>query len=228
VPHTRCWLAIETATERAGVALGHRGQSWTCESPGLVAPSRHVYEWIDALLGAAGAQPAAIEAIAFGAGPGSFTGVRVAASVAQAFGHGLGVPVWRVSTLAALAAAALQATGAARAVVALDARMAAAYVGEYRCGPGGELVAVRPDRLVPASEPLDVAAEVEPWVAAGPGFAACPVLMPAGIAPPVAVLPWLLPSAHDVLHLATSAPGLGQTVSPAGALPNYLRDRVTR
>jgi tRNA threonylcarbamoyladenosine biosynthesis protein TsaB len=193
-----------------------------------VAPSRHVYEWIDALLGAAGAKPAAIEGIAFGAGPGSFTGVRVAASVAQAFGHALGVPVWRVSTLAALAAAAMQATGANRAVVALDARMAAAYVGEYRFGPDGALVAVRPDRLVPASEALDLAAEGEPWVAAGPGFTACPALLPAAIGRPVAVLSWLLPSAHDVLHLASSAPGLGQTVSPAGALPNYLRDRVTR
>jgi tRNA threonylcarbamoyladenosine biosynthesis protein TsaB len=228
VPHSRCWLAIETATERAGVALGHRGQTWTCESPGLVAPSRHVYEWIDALLAAAGTRPAAIEAVAFGAGPGSFTGVRVAAAVAQAFGHALGVPVWRVSTLAALAAAALQASGASRAVVALDARMAEAYVGEYRRGADGAPVALRPDRVVPAGEPLDLAGEDDAWVAAGPGFTACPALLPAGIAPPMALLPWLLPSAHDVLHLALSAPGLGQTVSPAGALPNYLRDRVTR
>lgn len=210
------------------MALAYRGQAWTCESPGLVAPSRHVYEWIDALLGAAGTTPAAIEAIAFGAGPGSFTGVRVAASVAQAFGHALGVPVWRVSTLAALAAAALQASGASRAVVALDARLAAAYVGEYRLGSDGAPVALRPDRLVPASEALDLAFDGDTWVAAGPGFTACPALLPAGVTPPVAVLPWLLPSAHDVLHLALSAPGLGQTVSPAGALPNYLRDWVTR
>lgn len=228
VSHSRCWLAIETATERAGVALAHRGRTWTCESPGLVAPSRHVYEWIDALLGAAGTGPAAIEAIAFGAGPGSFTGVRVAAAVAQAFGHGLGLPVWRISTLAALASAALQATGAARALVALDARMAAAYVGEYRRGPGGTLEALGPDRLVPAEEPLTLAGDAGTWVAAGPGFAACPALLPADCGTPEAVLPWLRPSAHDVLHLALSAPGLGHTVGAADAVPNYLRDRVTR
>jgi tRNA threonylcarbamoyladenosine biosynthesis protein TsaB len=228
VPDSRCWLAIETATERAGVALAHRGQTWTCESPGLVAPSRHVYEWIDALLAAAGISPAGIEVIALGAGPGSFTGVRVAAAVAQAFGHARGLPVWRVSSLAALAEAALQASGAMRAVVALDARMAEAYVGEYRRGPDGTLLAVQPDRLVPAHEPLDLGDSAGPWVAAGPGFAACPALLPAGAGPPAAVLPWLLPSAHDVLHLASSSPVLGQTVTAAGALPNYLRDRVTR
>jgi tRNA threonylcarbamoyladenosine biosynthesis protein TsaB len=185
-----------------------------------------VYEWIAALLQAAQLTPADITRVAFGAGPGSFTGVRVAAAVAQAIAYGRGVPVWRVSSLAALAAAALRATGALRAVVALDARMGGAYVGEYAQQPDGILVALQPDRLVPADVPLATSGAA--LVAAGPGFAACPALLSGGGPGPDAVLPGLLPSAHDVLHLALEQPRLGQTIAVLDALPNYLRDRVTR
>jgi tRNA threonylcarbamoyladenosine biosynthesis protein TsaB len=225
-PDPSCCLAIEASTERVGLAVSHRGQSWACEAVGVPSPSRHVYEWLAAVLGAARLTPADITRVAFGSGPGSFTGVRVAAAVAQAIAYGRGVPVWRLSSLAALAAAALRATGATRVVVALDARMAGAYVGEYALGPAGVLVALQPDRLVPADAPLAVGGT--PFVAAGPGFAACPALLSGAVPGPGAILSGLLPSVHDVLQLALAESALGQTVAVKDALPNYLRDRVTR
>jgi tRNA threonylcarbamoyladenosine biosynthesis protein TsaB len=166
VPAAPPCLAIETATDRAGVALGVADGVFTCESGAGAVPSRLVYRWIEAVLAAARCGLADLGAVAFGAGPGSFTGVRVAAAVAQALGYARGVPVWQVSSLAALAAGALRRSGARHAVVALDARMGGVYVGEYARGADGRLRAVRPDCLVDAGTRLDaIAGEV---VAAGP------------------------------------------------------------
>lgn len=218
-------LAIETGTARAGVAFGGTAGVFVCESHGAVAPSRRVYEWIDAVLRAGDAGLADVGSLAFGAGPGSFTGIRVAAAVAQALGYARGIPVWRVSTLAALAVAALRHSGAARAIVALDARMGGVYVGDYRRESGGRIVAMAPDRLAPADQALQLPAGG--MVAAGPGFAVAPGLL-RGRDGDLAVWPQLLPSARDVLDIACHEPGLRRAVMPADALPDYLRDRVTR
>jgi tRNA threonylcarbamoyladenosine biosynthesis protein TsaB len=224
VPATAPCLAIETATDRAGVALGAGGDVFTCESAAGAVPSRLVYRWIDAVLATARCGLADLGAVAFGAGPGSFTGVRVAAAVAQALGYARGLPVWQVSSLAALAAGALRRSGMRHAVVALDARMGGLYVGEYARGADGRLRAVRPDRLVDVGTRLEaMATEV---VAAGPGFAVAPGLL-AGV-PAGGVWPALLPGAADLLAVACDEPGLRAVVTPAGALPNYLRERVTR
>jgi tRNA threonylcarbamoyladenosine biosynthesis protein TsaB len=225
VPAAAPCLAIETATDRAGVALGGGEHVFTCESTAGAVPSRLVYRWIDAVLAAARCGLADLGAVAFGAGPGSFTGVRVAAAVAQALGYARGLPVWQVSSLAALAAGALQRSGMRHAVVALDARMGGLYVGEYARAADGRLRAVRPDRLVDAGARLaPVAGDV---VAAGPGFAVAPGLL-GGCAPAGGVWPALLPGAADLLAVARDEPGLRAVVTPAGALPNYLRERVTR
>lgn len=225
VPAAAPCLAIETASDRAGVALGVADDVFTCESAAGAMPSRLVYRWIESVLAAARCGLADLGAVAFGAGPGSFTGVRVAAAVAQALGYARGLPVWQVSSLAALAAGALRRSGMPHAVVALDARMGGVYVGEYARGSDGRLRAVRPDRLLDAGARLD--ALPGDLVAAGPGFAAAPGLLGAS-APAGGVWPRLLPGAADVLAVARDEPGLRAEVSPAAALPNYLRERVTR
>jgi tRNA threonylcarbamoyladenosine biosynthesis protein TsaB len=225
VPAAAPCLAIETATDRAGVALGGGERVFTCESTAGAVPSRLVYRWIEAVLATARCTLDDLGAVAFGAGPGSFTGVRVAAAVAQGLGYARGLPVWQVSSLAALAAAALRRSGMRHAVVALDARMGGLYVGEYARDVAGRLRAVRPDRLIDAQvrfEPLG--GEV---VAAGPGFAVAPGLL-AGAAPAGGVWPALLPGAADLLAVARDEPALRTVVAPAAALPNYLRERVTR
>lgn len=182
-----------------------------------------MYVWIESVLAAARCARADVQAVAFGAGPGSFTGLRVAAAVAQALGYSLGIPVLRVSTLAALAAAALRESGAREAVVAMDARMGEVYVGHYRCAAGDLLQRVVPDCLVAvAAGPLTLPPGA---IAAGSGFAVAPGLLAGWHGP---VLPELLPAATDLLELTAQGPGLVERVSPSAAVPAYLRERVTR
>jgi tRNA threonylcarbamoyladenosine biosynthesis protein TsaB len=215
-------LAIEFATEQASVAVLRGTAVFTCESAG--APSRQVYGWIDALLASGGLTRSGLAAVAFSAGPGSFTGLRVAAAVAQSLAHALGVPVLQASTLAVLAMGAHRVTGHTECLVALDARMGGIYAGHYRFRDGRP-EAVRPDVLVPVASRLPLPAGE--FAAAGPGFAAAPGLLgEAGL--PDHCLPDLRPRASDLLALVLSGTPLVEQVNAAAAVPVYLRDRVTR
>lgn len=219
----RC-LAVETATERAGVALLDGDRCLEKGEHGLREPSRLVYRWIDELLREARISLEDLDCIAFGAGPGSFTGLRVAAGVAQALAFSRTLPVCRVSTLAALALGQLRATGGECVAVALDARMGQAYAGVYR-RRGAGVEALVEDALV----------DPEHWApvlpagtrAAGPGFAAWPVLATGAGIPASAVDPACWPAAADVARLGQLQFEAGLAVGALDALPNYLRERVT-
>ncbi len=120
-------LAIETATDTCSAALWIDGE--LCERF-EVAPQRQselILPMMDALLAEAGLRPAQLDALAFGRGPGSFTGVRIATGVAQGVAFAAGLPVVGVSTLAALAQGHLGATGCRRVLAAYDARMGEVY-----------------------------------------------------------------------------------------------------
>lgn len=220
----RC-LAIETATEQAGVALVDGDRLFLREEHGLRAPSRCVYQWIDDLLRQAGLTLGELDCIAFGAGPGSFTGLRVAAAVAQSIAFARGLPICRVSTLAALALAGCRQSPAGIVAAALDARMGQVYLGVYRCVAEAGVVAIVDDALL---SPDAWKAALPPRTrAVGPGWAAYPALMEAAGAQVVAVDNGLLPSAREVAALARPQFEAGLTVAPNEALPNYLRERVT-
>lgn len=220
-------LAIETATEQVGVALKSGDRILVREARGMKAPSRLVYTWVAELLGEAGLGPADLGAVVFGAGPGSFTGVRVATAVAQALGFSRDIPVVPVSTLAALARPVLVAERAPVVLAALDARMGEAYLGAYSlAGPEAGIVAVVPEGLVPPGHPLDVPGEV--ILAVGQGFAAWPELLAPLRDRLAGVEPDRLPDVRDVLALGLAGLDRGATVPAAEALPNYIRSRVTR
>lgn len=217
-------LAIETATDLPGVALVRGGVVSQREAHGLRAPSRHVFEWVHDLLAEARLDLAELDCIAFGAGPGSFTGVRVAVAVAQALGYSRGIALCPVSSLAALAAVAVRKTGATRVACCLDAHMGEVYSGLYRGDDALGVIALGPDRLVPPGE-LGLPAE-ERWLAAGPGWAAYPDLTTRLAGSLAGIEPALLPSAVEVARLAEPLYRAGRVLPPAEAHPNYLRQRV--
>jgi tRNA threonylcarbamoyladenosine biosynthesis protein TsaB len=220
-------LAIETATEQVGVALRSGGRILVREARGMKAPSRLVYTWVAELLAEAGLGPPDLGAVVFGAGPGSFTGVRVATAVAQALGFSRSIPVVPVSTLAALARPALLAGRAPVVLAALDARMGEAYAGAFSLAAGEDgVAAVLPEGLVAPGHPLEVPGNR--LFAVGPGFAAWPELLDSLRERLAGVEADRLPDVRDVLALGEAALARGATVPAAEALPNYIRSRVTR
>jgi tRNA threonylcarbamoyladenosine biosynthesis protein TsaB len=160
-------LAIETSSEMASCAL-LRGERVTFrESSGVRTHSQAVLPMIQELLAEAGIVLRDCEAIAYGAGPGSFTGVRTACGIAQGLGFGAGIPLLPIVTLDAMALACRERHGADQVLAVLDARMNEVYWAQYRFD-GGLPVAVMPAAL---SAPADVAPS-GPARACGNGFAA--------------------------------------------------------
>ena len=121
-------LSLETSSEWCSVAAWLDGKTLAREELAGQRHSELILPMIDALLHDAGVELAAFDAIAFGAGPGSFTGLRIACGVAQGLAFAAGVPVACVSTLLAVA----QGSGADRVVVCLDARMGEVYFGAFQ------------------------------------------------------------------------------------------------
>src|SRR5262245_33825704 len=112
-------IAIETATEWCSVALWHDGESAALEARAGNRHAEHVLPMLEQLLGAAGVSMAQLDVVAFGAGPGSFTGLRVGCGVAQGLAFAGDLPVLGVATLETIA----EESGATRVIAALDARM---------------------------------------------------------------------------------------------------------
>jgi tRNA threonylcarbamoyladenosine biosynthesis protein TsaB len=217
-------LAIETATDLPSLALLHGDSLVVRESPGLRAPSRSVFEWVRELLHESSVSLDELDCIAFGSGPGSFTGVRVAVAVAQGLGYAASLPLCPVSTLAALAALGFRHTTADTVACCLDAHMGEVYVGVYGRDAGDGVRELGPDVLeVPDSVSLPGGATC---FAAGPGWAAYPQLADRLRGRLGGIAPDLLPSAADVARLARSRFLAGRIVQPAEAQPNYLRHQV--
>jgi len=218
-------LAIETATDACSAALAVDGS--VLERYAL-APRQHatlVLPMIESLLVEAGLTVAQLDAIAFGRGPGSFTGVRIAASVVQGIAFAAQRPVVPVSTLAALALGARREADRPAVLVALDARKEEVYWGAY-VDPGNGRLQLQGDEVVDSPAAV-ICPGTASWVAAGSGWAAYgTILMQRFGARVVRVLPDLEPRAADVARLAVEAFGQGCTVSPEAAIPVYLRNNV--
>jgi tRNA threonylcarbamoyladenosine biosynthesis protein TsaB len=217
-------LAIETATECCSVAL-LAGQALIERSE--LAPRRHaelVLPMAEALLAEAGIVRRQLDGIAVGRGPGAFTGVRLAVSLAQGLAYALDLPVVPVSTLAALA---MQAPRDDAAILALiDARMGEVYAAAFRRGGDGLVEALDEERVCPPSAlSLPQAAA---WNVIGSGWNAYHEALRLRLAsvPFRAVDDEVWPQARDVARLAAPRLARGEGVSPEHALPVYLRDKV--
>lgn len=210
-------LALETSTDAGSIALWRDGEILLRACPAGVSHSQTLLPLIAATMAEAGLGFADLDGIAFGAGPGSFTGLRVACGVAQglAFAHDL--PLVPVGTLDAMALA----SGGERVIVALDARMGEVYSGCFIDGVPLGPVGVYP----PGALPLP---ETGGWLACGNGLAAYPAVHER-LAPFVAAwLPELMPGADAVARLAAPRLARGERIDPADAVPLYVRDKVAQ
>ena len=216
-------LAVDTSAAGCSLAACHGERSATIDLPADAEPSRHVYLKIHELLETLELPLSGLDCVAFGCGPGAFTGLRVGASVAQALAFALELPVCRVSSLAALACE-VETDGPALVAVCTDARMGELYSGLYERGPTG-LRPLRSDRLLaPGELELPAAGRI---LAAGSGWQAYPELRRRFDARIDACDPSACARASGVLALAAVDFSAGRTVAASAALPNYLRDRVT-
>jgi len=213
-------LALDCSTEWLAVALGDASGFHERREHAGQTHSERVLPLVDALLVELGWQLADLDGIAFGAGPGSFTGVRIACGVAQGLALGRGLPVAAVPTLEAIAQDAHRAHGAACVFACADARMKEVYVAAY------ERVDARwREVLAPAVVgPAEVALPAGSWFGAGDGLAAHPALAARGAF--YGVDATLKPSARAIGELGRVRLMAGQGTGPAAALPLYVRHRV--
>jgi tRNA threonylcarbamoyladenosine biosynthesis protein TsaB len=214
-------LAIETSSELASCALLNGERVTWRESSGVRTHSQSVLPMVQELLAEAGIALAACDAIAFGAGPGSFTGVRTACGVAQGLAFGAGLPVLPLGTLEAMAEACRVRTGASEVLAVLDARMGEVYWAQYRYDNGWQVLA-EPALCAPeALEPVPV----DGLAACGNGFAAYPDAL-AARAFAQGALADIMPHARELAALAATALAQGKAVDAADAQPLYLRNKV--
>ncbi|MDO5288300.1 MAG: tRNA (adenosine(37)-N6)-threonylcarbamoyltransferase complex dimerization subunit type 1 TsaB [Pseudomonadota bacterium] len=236
-------LAFDTSTEHLSVAVQHGARRWQHQGPGGAQASAALIPAVQALLAQAGLALGEVQAIVFGRGPGSFTGLRTACAVAQGLAWGAGLPVLPVDTLQAVAQAA-RASHAPQAerlhvLALLDARMNEIYSAPWvwqhgqwqalaapRVGPAGALAV---PQAVPQPDPqpdMAAGAAPAPWLLAGNVFDLPALALP----PALAACPRVpaLPSASALLDLAPALWAAGAAVPPEQALPLYIRDKVAQ
>ncbi len=212
-------LAIETSTELASAALLHAGRCLAFESSGVQTHSSSILPMVQRLLAEAGIALTQCDAVAFGCGPGSFTGVRTACGVAQGLAFGADLPVLPVVTLEAMAEACRAACGADDVLALLDARMDEVYWAQYRYRAGWQEVHA-PTLSAPAR--LVLAAATTPC---GNGLALCAARL-AEFPLAAKAQPHIMPHARDVAQLGQRALARGQGLTAAEAQPLYLRNQV--
>ncbi|MEO8408207.1 MAG: tRNA (adenosine(37)-N6)-threonylcarbamoyltransferase complex dimerization subunit type 1 TsaB [Oxalobacteraceae bacterium] len=218
-------LAIETSSELASAALLQGDTLFARESSGVQTHSQTLLPMVQSVLAQADVRLSQCAAIAFGAGPGAFTGVRTACGVAQGLAFGANLPVVSIGTLLAMAAACRAETGAHEVLAVLDARMGEVYWAQYTYANGWQTV-VEPT--------LSAVADVLPQhkqglVGCGNGFAA----YPGEFALQAEIYPWMqqarteiMPHAEQVARLARSAFAAGRILTPEQAQPIYLRNKI--
>ncbi len=215
-------VAVQRSTDDAGQALP-APQLWQHSGPGGAQTSAHLIPCIEALMARAGLQFGQLDAIAFGRGPGSFTGLRTACAVAQGLAFGAHVQVLPIDTLLALAEQARHQHAATlqrfEVLALLDARMDEMYAAGYAFDSGHwrqtqDCHLLRPEDLV-----WDGACTL-----AGNVFAAYGARLPAPLARRVEA--W--PSASAMLRLAPALLAGGAAVRAELALPHYIRDKVAK
>jgi len=213
-------LAIETSTEYCSVALWQ--DSVVSEKIELVGQkhSEVLMAMLDGVLQDAGYGIRDMDGIAFGAGPGSFTGVRIACGVAQGLALGANLPVVSICTLQAIA----QGSGHDKVIAALDARMAEVYFAVYEKRDGEWHTVCEPCLRLPQDTPT---VEGKGWLGAGSGFAAHGTVLQARYNGQLDNIDAsCVPQARAIAELAVPLFAAGKGLDAAQAMPLYLRDKV--
>lgn len=215
-----CLLALDTTTTLMSVALAHAGGVDELHEDGGARASQRLLPMIDALLRRAGVAPAQLDALAFGCGPGAFTGLRTACATVQGLALAWGKPVIAVSSLQALAAQAREGGLARPLLCALDARMGEVYWAIY----SGVAEGKEGDAALYLNKPQDIAAPAGAWAGCGNAWQA-EALSP-HMPQPTAGLLQAVPTARGVLAVAQRAFAAGGVTDAVHAEPIYVRNKV--
>jgi tRNA threonylcarbamoyladenosine biosynthesis protein TsaB len=213
-------LALDTSAEYCSVAYWRDGDVDAREARAGQQHSRLLLPMVDELLRHHGVTVKQLDGIAFGHGPGSFTGLRIACGVTQGLALGAAIRVVGIGTLAAMA----EGVGEPRVVCCLDARMGEIYHAAYRRSGADWEPVHAPALCAPAEAPP---LPDGPWTGCGSGFAAHGQVLKQRYAGRLsAIIPDIFPHARHVAQLAAREFEAGRTVAPGQALPLYLRDKV--
>ena len=210
------FAAFESSTEWCSVALWLDGEIAALEARAGQRHAELLLPMLQRLVAAAGIALPALDAVAFGAGPGSFTGLRIACGLAQGMAFARGLPVIGISTLEAIA----EESGAARVVACIDARMREVYYSAHE-KRGGRWYEVTPAQCVPPAQVTKPPGD--DWLGCGNGFAAYGDFFGKLFS---VMRPEIHPSALAVARLAGPRLAAGEGVDAALAVPVYIRDKV--
>jgi tRNA threonylcarbamoyladenosine biosynthesis protein TsaB len=214
-------LALETSTELGSCALWRDGDIVERLCPPGQSHSETLLPLVRELLGERGFKVAQLDAIAFGVGPGAFTGLRVACGIAQGLAVAANIPLVPVTSLEAMA----EMTGAEQVLALLDARMGEVYAGSYRRSADGYVLQGEIRVWSPANVPLPTAAG---WLICGNAPSAYPELQARIAAAGLPVHPGILPTAAALARLAAPRAARGEGIDAALAAPLYIRDKVAK
>ncbi|MDM8560289.1 tRNA (adenosine(37)-N6)-threonylcarbamoyltransferase complex dimerization subunit type 1 TsaB [Candidatus Parabeggiatoa sp. HSG14] len=220
-------LVIDTATEACSCALYLDGE---IQDRYVIAPRQHtslILPMADELLAEAGLKPTQLEGIAFGCGPGSFTGLRIACGVVQGIAFAADIPVAPISSLAALAQATYTKYGAVKVLAAIDARMHEVYWGRYKIDDK-DIMRCESKEIVCAPNDISLPSEGQ-WYGVGTGWATYAENLKAKLGKMVQDYQGkTYPQASAMIPLALAAFQEGKIVSAEDALPVYLRNKVVQ
>ncbi len=217
-------LAIETSTELASVAILRDGQIIIRETTGAQTHSQSILPTVQSLLAEAGIGLADCDGLAFGVGPGSFTGVRTACGIIQGLAFGADLPVLPVVTLQAMAQACHELNGGDAMLAIMDARMGEVYWAQYRFDGVLWQEVVAPTLSAP-EQVLPVAGDTLLLQACGNGLLAyAPAFAATSYA--AAGLPAIMPHARQIAVLGGVALAQGRGLDAIEAQPLYLRNKV--
>jgi tRNA threonylcarbamoyladenosine biosynthesis protein TsaB len=217
-------LAFDTSGEWLHAGLAVQGRTWLHESPGGAKASAELLPVIQSLLARAGVQLSQVDAVGFGRGPGAFTGLRTACSVAQGLALGAGKPVLAIDTLLAVAEDARGGAETLQVWTAMDARMEQIYAAQYAYSDGGWSVLDAP-RLASADELNRIWAATPAQHVAGNALAAFAGRLACACARRHADA---APRAAALLTIAQALWEQGAALDAAAAMPSYVRDKVAQ
>lgn len=217
-------LALDTATEACSVALLHKGQKTFIDELSPRSHTQRILPMVDELLQKAQISLSDVDYLAFGRGPGSFTGVRVGTGITQGLAMGANLPVIAVSNLLAMAEQAYQQLGAKNVIALIDARMNEVYFAQFQHTEKGWETVVA-EQVCSPEKAIEQFQLVENATVVGTGWGAYLPFSDAKL--PLVVSEITLPSAQFMIALAQKAIENGEICSAMEIEPVYLRNEVT-
>ncbi|OTA15671.1 tRNA threonylcarbamoyladenosine biosynthesis protein TsaB [Xenorhabdus vietnamensis] len=219
-------LAIDTATEACSVALWNEG---AVEALFEISPREHtqrILPMVQDVLSKSDVSLQQLDALAFGRGPGSFTGVRIGVGIAQGLALGAELPMIGVSSLKTMAQGAFRLKGATNVLVAIDARMGEVYWAQYTFNSQGEWQGDETEAVLKPEQVQEIMNSLSgEWAIAGTGWEAYPQLLNSHLT--LVASDIALPHAEDMLPLAVQMWEAGELTAVEHAEPVYLRNEVT-